>query len=341
MEPFNLSDWNTMRKALTPAKLLNLVRLYAGYQYSRLTKKPHQWGLPAAVSIEPTTACNLGCPECPSGLKQFSRPTGNLKPETFKQVLDELGSHLTYLTFYFQGEPLIHPELLQMVKMAATRGIYTATSTNAHFISDHTARQIVESKLSRLIISIDGTTQEVYEAYRKKGRLDKVLEGTKRVLEWKKRLKSATPHIIFQFLVVRPNEHQIPEVYELAKQLGVNEVRLKTAQVNNYKNGNPLIPENETYSRYRKQADGTYRLKNSLVNQCWKMWQSCVITWDGRVVPCCFDKDAKHQLGSLQKKSFRAIWFGAAYRRFRQAILTSRSNIDICKNCSEGTKVWA
>lgn len=76
------------------------------------------------------------------------------------------------------------------------------------------------------------------------------------------------------------------------------------------------------------------------MNRCWKMWHSCVITWDGRVVPCCFDKDASHALGELKNTSFREIWYSSAYYNFRGAILRSREEIDICKNCTEGTKVW-
>jgi radical SAM protein with 4Fe4S-binding SPASM domain len=70
------------------------------------------------------------------------------------------------------------------------------------------------------------------------------------------------------------------------------------------------------------------------------MWSSCVITWDGKVVPCCFDKDAKHQLGNLQEKTFKEIWQNDSYKKFRTSLLKSRKEIDICQNCSEGTKVW-
>lgn len=304
-------------------------------------KKPIQWGTPISISIEPTTTCNLGCPECPSGLRQFTRNTGSLKPDFYKTILDQLSKRLAYVIFYFQGEPYINPKFLEMVKYAHKLGIYTATSTNAHFLHDKLAKQTVESGLDRLIVSIDGTTQEVYEQYRKNGKLEKVLEGTKNVIKWKKELKSKTPHIIFQFLVVRPNEHQIDEVHEIAKELGVDEVRLKTAQMYDYKNGNPLIPTIDKYSRYKKHKDGTYSIKNSLANQCWKMWHSCVITWDGLVVPCCFDKDATHQLGDMKNASFKEIWQGPHYQNFRSALLRSRSEIEICKNCTEGTTVWA
>src|SRR5690606_27471880 len=102
--------------------------------------------------------------------------------------------------------------------------------TNAHFLSDEIAKRTVESGFDRLIISIDGTTQETYSAYRKGGNWEKVIGGTKRVLYWKKALESKTPHVVFQFLVVRPNEHEIESVQNLAKELGVEEVGLKTAQ---------------------------------------------------------------------------------------------------------------
>jgi radical SAM protein with 4Fe4S-binding SPASM domain len=319
----------------------NLWKLWSGYHYSRYKKAPHQWGLPLSISIEPTTACNLGCPECPSGLKHFTRPTGNLDTNLLDGILDEIGDTLQYLTFYFQGEPFIHPKMVQLIEKASSRGIFSATSTNAHFISEKVAGQIVESVLNKLIISIDGTTQDVYEQYRKKGKLEKVIEGTRNILEAKKQRNSIFPLVYFQFLVVRPNQHQINDVQKLADELGVDGVLLKTAQVYDYKNGNDLIPTIDKYSRYKKEKDGSWSIKNNLLNQCWRMWHSCVITWDGRIVPCCFDKDATHELGQFGNQSFKEIWWGEAYNNFRQSLLISRSEIDICKNCSEGTKVWA
>ena len=295
---------------LTPRRALNAARVVSSFYVSKWRRKPIQWGLPFSISFEPTTACNLRCPECPSGLRQFTRKTGNLKQDFFRSTIDQLAGELMYLTFYFQGEPYINPNFLDMVAYANKKRIYTATSTNAHFLDNENSRRTVESGLDRLIISIDGTTQETYESYRKAGKLEKVIEGTKNILKWKKQLNSSTPHVIFQFLVVKPNEHQIPEVYALADELGVDEVKLKTAQVYDYEQGNELIPTIDKYSRYKQESDGRWSIKNKLLDQCWKMWHSCVLTWDGQVVPCCFDKDATHRLGDLKQDDFRSIWFG-------------------------------
>lgn len=318
-----------------------MLRTWVSFHLSKSTGKTLHPGMPLSISIEPTTACNLGCPECPSGLKMFSRETGNLKQDDAHAWLHEIAPYITYINFYFQGEPFIHPGFLDLVKLASSLDIYTSTSTNAHFLHDDLARKTVESGLDRLIISIDGTTQEVYEQYRIHGKLEKVLEGTRNIIRWKKTLKKKTPHVIFQFLVVKPNEHQIDDVRALALDLGVDEVRFKTAQVYDYYNGNPLIPTLDKYSRYRKNDDGTYSVKNKLDHHCWRMWSGTVVTWDGKVVPCCFDKDATHQLGNLREQSLRDVWNSKPYRQFREAIFKNRSEIDICANCSEGTKVWA
>jgi radical SAM protein with 4Fe4S-binding SPASM domain len=293
-----------------------------------------------AVSIEPTTACNLRCPQCPSGLRQFTRPTGNLKKSTNQKILDGLGKNLQFINYYFQGEPFINPHFLDLVKEARKRNIYVLTSTNAHFISKEAADNIIESGINEVVISIDGTTQEAYENYRVEGELQKVIDGTKHLVQAKKKYSSKLPLVTFQFLVSKQNEHQIEAVKKLGTEIGVDRVNLKTIQIYDYENGNDLIPENEKYSRYKKLEDGSYQLKNKYRNSCWRMWSSCVITWDGRVVPCCFDKDAKHKMGEMTKSDFKEIWKSDVYYQFRNQVFRDRKQIEICKNCSEGSKIW-
>jgi len=325
---------------LTFSRLNNLIKITTSYYVSLWLKKPLVWGKPISISIEPTTSCNLRCPECPSGLRSFTRPTGMLDFELFKKSINQSYKHTSYLLLYFQGEPYLHPNFTNLIKYATDKGLYTSTSTNAHYLTDENVKKTIQSGLDRLVISIDGSTQDTYQSYRIGGKLEKVIEGTRNLIEWKKKLKSKTPYVIFQFLVVKPNEHQIEEIKELGKSLGVDKIAFKTAQLYNYKNGNKLIPTIEKYSRYKQLPDGTFEFKNKLKNQCWKMWHSTVVTWDGLVVPCCFDKDADHKLGSLKKESLNKIWGNSEYNNFRKQLLTNRKNINICLNCTEGTKVW-
>ena len=341
MPAFNYNDTINLISKLTFGRVWNGLKVLSSYYYSKISSKPTQWGYPVSISFEPTTSCNLRCPECPSGLRAFSRPTGMLEKDFFQRTIDDIHKELFYLIFYFQGEPYLNPKFLDMVKYATEKKIYTATSTNAHYLNDAAAKKTIESGLDRLIISIDGTSQEVYQQYRVGGKLEKVLEGARNVVRWKKELKSRTPFIIFQFLVVKPNQHQVEEILKLGKEIGVDQVRYKTAQVYDYENDpNNLIPDIDKFSRYKKKTNGTNVAKNKNSNHCWKLWHSNVITFDGLVVPCCFDKDAAHRLGNLKNESFKEIWNNENYKQFRTQLMQSRKNIDICANCSEGISVW-
>ncbi|HQV05376.1 MAG: radical SAM/SPASM domain-containing protein [Chitinophagaceae bacterium] len=333
-------DTINLLSKLTFRRAWNGMKVLSSYYISKWMRRPVQWGYPISISFEPTTSCNLRCPECPSGLRAFTRPTGMLQKDFFTETIDQLSKELLYLVFYFQGEPYLNPSFLDMVAYASKKKIYSATSTNAHYLTDENAKKTIESGLDRLIISIDGTTQEVYQQYRVGGHLDKVLAGARNIVKWKKKLKSKKPFVVFQFLVVKPNEHQIDDAKKLAKEIGVDDIWYKTAQVYDFKNDpNDLIPTIGKYSRYKKTKEG-YTFKGKLKNHCWRLWHDPVITWDGLVAPCCFDKDAQHRLGDLKEKSFKEIWNNGAYSSFRKKIIKGRKNIDICANCSEGTKVW-
>jgi radical SAM protein with 4Fe4S-binding SPASM domain len=258
----------------------------------------------------------------------------------FERVLEQTAGHLMFLTLYFQGEPYLHPEFIRLVQMAKRKRLHVTTSTNGHYLDDATAKATVESGLDKLIVSVDGATQESYAQYRVGGSLDKVLEGIKRLVEWKRKLNSAHPQVVFQVLIVRPNEHELDRLAAIAREIGVDRVLFKTAQVYAPSDDHALIPSQEQHARYVRQPDGTWKIKNPLRNSCWKMWHSCVMTWDGKIVPCCFDKDARHQVGDLNGESFRSVWFSPPYQDFRKKLFKGRSEIDICTNCSEGTKVF-
>lgn len=328
-------------RQMSVQKVTNLLLLRGSFYLSRWFGKPLHAGMPMSISVEPTTSCNLRCPECPSGLRAFTRPTGMMQEKLLAGILNRLQKSLVAVNFYFQGEPFLNRKLPEMIREASNRKIFTSTSTNGHYLDAKAAQDIIQAGLHRLIVSVDGSTQDVYAQYRVGGSLEKAIEGIREVVQQKKRLGSKYPEVILQMLVVKPNEHQVEEILELGSKLGVDEVRMKTAQLYDYENGHPLIPDDTRYSRYTKTAEGKWRLKNKLANHCWRMWQGCVFTWDGKVIPCCFDKDASQQLGNFSAEHFSEIWKGAAYRRFRHTVLTGRDQIEICRNCSEGTKVWA
>jgi len=331
MSPYYLQ----LLKSLNFRRFFNFVLVEASFLFSRVFRKPLQAGNPWAASIEPTTSCNLRCPECPTGMQSLTRSKGNTDMDTFQEILNKLSPDLIYLTLYFQGEPLLNPHFSEMVQLARKKYIFVATSTNGHFLNDRNVNDIIRSGLNHLVISMDGIDQQTYEKYRVKGDLQTVTEGIIRLVAAKKALNSKSPFIELQFIVMRHNEHQMKQMREFAKQAGVDKLAFKTAQVYNFDAESSVIPVLKSKSRYRQTSDGKWVMANKIRNRCHRIWSSLVVTWDGKVVPCCYDKNADHQTGNLLEESLPEIWKSQHHNAFRRQVLTNRSEIDICRNCGE------
>lgn len=322
-------------RTITLYKVLNLIKVSVSFQLSILLKKPLNWGLPITLSIEPTNSCNLHCPQCPSGNGNLTRKKEQIKPELFTKIIEEVNKHLLYLTFYFQGEPFLHPNYTSLIAEAHKQNIYTASSTNAQLINDKLAMETVNSGLNKLIISIDGTTQEVYEMYRVGGKLENTIQAIKSLTYWKKKLKSKTPNLEIQFIVLKHNEHQIPEIEKLSKDLCINKLALKTAQLENTETGKKLLPTNNTYSRYSIEKDGNLKRKKVVKNKCWRAFTGAVIAANGDVLPCSYDKNGEHAFGNINTEPLAKIWKNKKAMAFRKQLLLNRSQFDMCCNCTE------
>jgi radical SAM protein with 4Fe4S-binding SPASM domain len=222
-----------------------------------------------------------------------------------------------------------------MIKLARELRIFVATSTNGHFLNEKNANLILKSGLNHLIISLDGLDQLTYEKYRANGNLQTVSEGIKRLVEAKKAIRSKSPFIELQFLVMRHNQHQMQEMRDFALLSGVDKLTFKTAQVYHFDSESTIIPTLQSKSRYKQNSDGTWMLAKKIRNRCHRIWSSIVITWDGKVVPCCYDKDAEFITGNLLEESLDMIWRNQIASAFRKKVLANRSEIDICRNCGE------
>jgi radical SAM protein with 4Fe4S-binding SPASM domain len=307
----------------------------AGYSYlkSSVTGTATIKGMPVSIGAELTNNCNLNCPECASGSGQMLRKHGFMDPGLFSKIMTELSPYLYNINLFFQGEPMLHPLFFSFIRKSITT--HSVVSTNGHFLSYENSEKIVRSGLNKLIISLDGVDQDTYSAYRKNGNVNTVIEGIRNVTEAKKRYKSSLK-IEIQFLVNRLNEYQIPRIRQMAKTLKAS-LRLKSMQIINQEDIGSWLPLNSRFGRYTMK-NGEYISKNSLPDRCARLWLNPVITWDGKVIPCCFDKDAKYVMGDINRDSFTEIWNGPKYRIFRNDILSGRHLIEICRNCTSGLR---
>lgn len=316
--------------------------------------------LPTFVSVEPANFCQLRCPECPVGMRGERREAkgergtpllggaggGLLTMELFHRILDDVKEHAHTMQFYFQGEPLLNKQLPEMIAAAHQVGLYTIVSTNAQALTPEMANALVKSGLSRIIVSIDGFSEESYAAYRVRGSLHKALEGLQHLANAKAELHSRI-RIELQVLRLRSNEHEWDWIKKNYKKLGATHLVFKTAQLYNFEHGHPLMPTDERYSRYKKIADGTYVHKSSPLHStpytihrafgatCLRLWSGCVITTTGEVLPCCYDKDGQHALGNIAEQSLLDIFHSKRANALRHRVLHATVPIpEMCKNCN-------
>ena len=264
--------------------------------------------------------------------------------EIFLRVLDNVKKSAHTMQFYFQGEPLLNKQLPEMIAAAHQAGLYTIVSTNAQALNQPMAEALVKSRLNRIIVSIDGFSEESYSAYRVGGSLTKALEGLQHLANAKALLHSRI-RIELQVLRLKTNEHEWDWIKKNYKKLGATHLVFKTAQLYNFENGHPLMPTNERYSRYRKTADGTYVHKKSshlspyclfASSPCLRLWSGCVITTNGDVLPCCYDKDHRHTYGNITQQSLAELYHSAKANALRRHVLRHPDKpLEMCKNCNQ------
>lgn len=284
--------------------------------------------LPSWVTVEPTNLCNLHCEFC--SWDKLKRPKGFLSYERFCYLIEQIPT-LKRIALFFMGEPFLNTEIFDMISYVERRGIEVTISTNSTLLSK-LAYKIVESGLSNLEVCLDGLTQDTLGKYRKGANYSNVALGIKTLC----RLRETKPKVILRFLVFRHNEPQVEGVVRLAKDLGVALLRL----------GLPLLDfnspcvdlglveewcaKNPEYRRYDERGC----LKNQLKN-CPSVWTP-TITWDGHVLPCCIDVDAKYRLGNVFEQSFKEIYWSDRYSKIRKLMWTKK--LPLCKECTLTSK---
>ena len=190
---------------------------------------------PTSLMIEPTNVCNLSCPTCPTGAGKLRRPPGFMPLDRYKIIIDELSNVLLDLTLHNYGEPLLHKQICEMIKYASIKGINVRLSTNGHFFRDRNyVQKLLLAGLVDLKISLDGASQETYEKFRMGGDFDEIIRGAKLLTEEKKKLHLSIPNIEMQFILMKPNQHEMEKVHKIAEDTGVDRLYIKSVGIGMY-----------------------------------------------------------------------------------------------------------
>lgn len=299
-------------------------------------------GYPLKLTIDPCSICMLKCPLCPTGQGKKGRVLARMKFSGFKKIIDEMRPYLYETDLNNWGEPFLNREIFKMARYAHESRIWTSVNTNLNVpFSEKDAAELVKSGLDQLYVSADGITQEVYEKYRKGGKLETVFRNLKLVAKTKKELKSKTPVVIWQFLAMKQNEKQIPLLEEKRKELGVDKLvvgcvrgdigkEIYTKDSEKISQAQGWLPSREELSRY------DYKKKERKLKRpyCYYLWLVSAINPNGSVSPCCGVYFEKEDFGNAFETGFKKIWNNEKYVAARKAVAMKLANSKtVCDNC--------
>jgi len=257
------------------------------------------WGLPFEWEIDTTNICQLKCPLCHTGLGTIHRDKGTMHFDTYTKTIDQIKDYCVWLSLYSWGEPFLNRRIHEFVAYAHQKRIATIISTNLNKpLTEEMAENIIKSGLDVMIVSLDGVTQEVYEQYRVGGILQRVLDNVKLLVDKRRELGYTTPHMEWQFIVMRQNEHEMEEAKQLAADLGVDSVIFKNVDfphgMDDGEEAERWLPK-EHPEHLREQTFAKPYREDGL--RCWRVWRSAVVNWDGGLAPCCYLTDKSEDFG--------------------------------------------
>lgn len=288
---------------------------------------------PTKASVEPTARCNLNCKFCPQD--SIERKRGSMDYEDFKKIVSKIFT-LQEVTFSWMGEPLMNEDIFKMVDFAENSGLTTTIDTNATLLKKR-YKEVLDSELSVMRISLDGFSQETLEKYRGGATFESIKEGIR--LLYENSGDEDCPELYLRFLVFRYNEKEIPEIINFAEEIGANLSLGSPALVywgpdKNFDKIEEWMSEDERFRRYEK-IDGEYEIKNPI--PCPAYLSSVQISWDGKVVPCCFDVNADYSMGNIFDESLNKIFWGEASRDLRERM--REKSLPFCGKCNAARKV--
>jgi radical SAM protein with 4Fe4S-binding SPASM domain len=298
-------------------------------------------GRPYVYTIDTGNVCNLRCPLCPTGAQTLQRKQHMMTRATFERILEKIRPWAIEVILHNWGEPFLNTDILDIVRAAGAASIGTTISSHLNLVhrGDDFLGDVVDSGLDHLTVSLDGTTQDVYETYRRGGSIDAVFHNLRTLLAHRRKARRRTPVVEWQFLVMKHNQHQMDDARRLASQLGVDRLRFTSAglpfeELSNQRLAAEWMSDLPDYRAYdpKKIHDRGYLFDE----RCFYLYRGMTVNPGGEVSPCCVVYHAQHDFGNLLTNSVDDIWNNATYRASR-ALFSRQPSAErgstVCEAC--------
>lgn len=277
---------------------------------------------PPRLIIELTNSCNLDCYFCPR--KKMDRVLGFMSTGLFRKIIDEVAGKTDLIWLHFFGESFLHPNIMSLIDYAAGKGTSIGVSTNLTLINKDVCRQLFESKLDFLIVSIDSLDKKEYEKSRIGSSYSSFISNLYNLLDMK-RNHPENPTITLQFINLPETNQDINKIYE--KIVGIKGLSI-------------TIKDFYTFANQMEEFQ-EYVIEDTLKEMCTEPWCTMGIYWDGTIVPCCNDYNGLCNLGRIEEKTrLFDLWNSSRMKNFRLKMVKKQfRNLSLCKKCNFPSEV--
>jgi len=307
--------------------------------------------------IEVTALCNLNCRIC---IRQVWRDTpGEMTWETFEAVVEQLRAFpdLERVTFGGYGEPLVHARVVEMMRQASELGVALTLTTNGLLLDEAMAKALLETRLDKVVVSLDTVHAQAYSGTRPEGGLERVTDNTRALMTLAERRPWPPLNLVLEFVVTRSNQDELARLREVARNLKASSVlvtnllphTLDGAEEILYDSDQPVgpplswpVPDRGAIVWGRMDLP---RTKWGAEPRCrFVANRSLVVGWDGGVSPCYplmhsypyyiygrHKEVSRYVLGNVREQPLVDIWTSDEYVAFRARVREFR--FPSCVDC--------
>ncbi len=280
---------------------------------------------PIQLDFELNASCNLKCPMCPISIESN---TGKGREtwfnfETYAEIIKSgVANGLRAIKLNYVNEPLIRDDLKKFVEFARENGVVDIyLSTNGLLLKEKIIRDLIEAGLTRIQVSIDAYSEEIYEKVRPGGNLKKVRQNVENLIKIKKELRSLTPLVRVNFVRTEINEHELEAFIDL----WINKVEMIGVQ-------EMIKPPTDLIQIKSKSTSN--KKKNGF--RCSFPYKQLVINNEGKILPCCTFYGEKFELGNIKDKSLMEVWTSSDMKELRKIHYQGEYfKNEICRQCVE------
>ena len=270
--------------------------------------------LPRKLQIEPTNLCNLKCLCCSNS--KIKRSRGFMDYLLFQKIVDDAAEiGVSKIHLYLQGEPLLHPAVVDMIRYIKLKGLAITMATNGMLLDKEKGELILRSGMNcadYIIVSILGYSKKVHEGIMKGVEHERVLDNVYNLLEMRRKLKINGPIIETVFYTMPENEHEESRYLQFWE--GKVDHVLVGGKISQQFTGQRSLPTRKKTCRY--------------------LWERMAVFWDGQVARCIADYDGLHMLGSLAHKSIKEIWNSNEALSIKEQHRSKKfGDIELCSQC--------